>query len=254
MLLPGDAEEPPDEPSLHWRHATAAERESVVALRALLARVDAPLLRDPMLETYGGADRAMLLYLRAGDVALDAAVAARRMRETAEFRKALGLDALRGARAVADALAAHPLYPHWPVKYVGADPETGCPRFSTDVGALQPKELVRCGDDELVRIFALSCTHALHMVIAAEEARGAPLAGTIETYDGAGFSVRVLGHWSALRRLKRTVALGAAHFPETLARAEVVRAPSLVSIVWNAVRPLLHERTKGKVRITSAAA
>ena len=64
--------------------------------------------------------------------------------------------------------------------------------------------------------------------------------------DAAGVSLSTLRHISVVKLIAK---IGPAHFPETTRRVMIVNAPSVLTVIWSAISPLLPAHTRAKVHI-----
>jgi hypothetical protein len=237
---------PGSTPSIAWHHATGKERDAIVALTAALESETLPPNLDPLFRAFGGRDRGMLCYLRAGDVNFDLRLAVSRLKATAAFRQELGLDS--PTLDVMREIESHPLRAHWPASFPMIAPD-GCPVLFCRAGLIRPKQLAKAGDDALSYLLTIWFLHALHLQAKTQATRMCK--GTVDIYDCSHLSISVLSEWGALRTLKKCVGLAQAHFPENLSRCFVINAPRAIAMVWTAVRPLLNERTRHKITISA---
>ena len=133
-------------PSIAWLNATESERSSIEALVELLQREEPALLSDPLFAAFGGRDRGMLCYMRAGDVNFDLGLARTRLKATSAFRAQMDLDS--PTLDVMQAIEAHALRPHWPGSFPMIAPD-GCPVLFCRAGLIKPKLLTKEGDEAL---------------------------------------------------------------------------------------------------------
>lgn len=211
-LMPTETGASSSAPSHAYAAASMTDRQSLQRVREALAADDTLLERlQPFAAKYGGLDRCLLSYLRAGDVQYDVQKALARLRSSLDFRKSMGLDDITDAAA---ALNDHPLKDVWPVSFPLMAPN-GCPVQYARCGAIRPSQLTKTtgGEASLKLAVALSLSRALELQAKVEKTRHC--VGTYDVYDLQGASREHL-ELGALRTLGRCISLGTSHFPETL--------------------------------------
>ena len=236
--------------SFAWMAANEKERLAVANLEKSIAEGSLDAGSAQGLSTFGdkfgGRDRCLLAYLRAGDVRLDTRRAVARLQSTLDFRRDASLDTLTD---VPTQLSSHPLGKVWPMSFPFTAPD-GCPVQYARAGAVKQAQLTKAdgGEEGLRRYLVLWLARALELQAQVE--RTQHCRGTYDVYDCAGVT------WdrcdvSSLRTLSRCITLGQQHFPENLYHCFVINAPRWASFVWTAIKPVLNERTKAKITISS---
>lgn len=231
--------------------AQAKEEAGLSALRAAL-HTPGPVGLQWLARGYGGEDRCFLSFLRATPTPLDASAAASNIEGTLAFRQDQGLDSYSDSAAVHAALDSHRLRRFLPLSFPGTAPD-GCVIQYLRLASVQLRELSAAPEPELRGFVSLWLETALQLEGDSSRARGEPCPGSYDVYDCRGASMwRLFCDVRETRGvLGRVMAMGEAHYPETLYRCFVINASSVVASAWTMCRPFLSVRNQRKVTIST---
>lgn len=222
------------------------ERTALGQLREALDQRGLTAQLTTFFQSFGGEQRCLLSYLRSGATNLVVDKAATRIEETLAFRREHRLDEVTKPAA---ALAASPITPLFPMAMVATAPD-GCPVQFARVGQLKPKEIFKqFPEAEVAHWWVLWWERALELQRESVQRQGW-CKGTYDVYDCSGIG-RAQTDLGSLRVLARITGLGERHYPENLAACFVIHAPTIVSLAWRVVTPVLSEKTREKVCISS---
>lgn len=231
--------------------------EQEAALTQLSATL-ADTLRCPeamkFVARFGGHNRCLLRWLRF--TRFDVALAKRKFEETLKWRIEVGAnDILEDPAAIA---LMERLRRLWPGALCGTSKE-GLPVQYVRVGEVKTYDiLAEVTEDEMQRfyIYWLELVSARQVTAMAERAAAGqdPLTcrGMLEIYDCSGLSVRQIDT-HGLRLLAKMLSMGSTHYPENLYRGFIINAPTVFSMAWKIISPVLNENTRRIMNISSSS-
>jgi hypothetical protein len=170
----------------------------------------------------------------------DAAEAARRWQLTLQWREAEGVD-----RILAEP---HPRFnlikKHYP-HYVHRRSRDGCPVYYDFPGRVQADKLEAegIGLDDMTRHFTFMCEYMWHHIEPNDNAQ------CVTVLDLTGVTLRSISGGSALNFFKAASRITQDHYVERSNKLFIVNAPSYFSMLWRAVKPLLHANTLKKINV-----
>eukprot|EP00667_Euglena_gracilis_P014210 EG_transcript_14713 len=137
----------------------------------------------------------------------------------------------------------------------------GNPVFIERTGYSDPRAMVRIGkeaakergtgtsfEEEILHGHLLSMELGLHLTKLQTAKLHRPIFQFTYVLDLKGYKLSHL-HQPIFSALKVIIENDKRHYPETTCHAFVVNAPSIVTVAWNIISPLLDQRTREKVRI-----
>lgn len=231
---------------------------SMVHVTALTQLIDAlaETLLSPdaakFVERFGGRERCLLRWLRV--VQFDVASAKQRFLETLKWRIQVGANSiLENPAAIA---VAEKVKTYWPGAFCGTSMDA-LPIQLLRIGQLSPQKILSDITEEEMQTFYIywmelsNATQVKYLRQREREGKDPSLCrGQIEIYDCSSLGLRQM-HVQGLRLVARTLALGSTHYPENLYRGFIINIPTVFSVGWKVISPVLNENARRLITISS---
>lgn len=164
-----------------------------------------------------------------------------------QWRKEHGVDTIRET-APRDNKNFALLVKYWPGRMYKTD-KTGVPVYYERIGAVDVKGLVSSVPAEDITSFHIHQqeeARALKQRLSKEAGKSMYANIVVEDLAGLGMSHM---YTPGIDLFKKIIAMDQNNYPDTLKAYYVINAPSLVSVGWSMIKPLLDARTRNKVKI-----
>lgn len=219
---------------------TPAMLEAVATMRARL-QDDSMLAERQALVT----DFTLLRFLRARQGKIQEAL--QFFMEHKRWEIEVNIEQIASEGPLPEAARIAQLYPHC---YHGVD-RFGRPVSIERLGMLDARSLMGATTQErFARNFIWEHEHLLrHRLPACSVAAGRLVHRIVKVVDAEGLSFSTVADPQGKVFLQAALKIAQDHYPEIMAATVIVNAPRLFSLVWQALRPLLHPCTTAKIKI-----